>query len=209
MKKTVGTIFALVVFLAPPVSAQDIHVGLRAGVNFSNFSGEADTEFGPRSAFTATVYFRTELSQIVEFVPELGYSVKGAATDEVILEGVPTGLEAVFSLPYLDVNAPLLIKPMTFGAATPYVLAGPSLGYRLDARVELIDPDTGESVTQDDSSIEKYDFGIQAGIGTYYNLGSQKLTVEARYYRGLTDVRDRPDAPLRNSNVGILVGVSL
>jgi len=204
--------FLLIVCLVAPTTvsrAQQIHVGLRAGINIANFSGSADTKFGPRTAFTAGVYFRTELSPILLFAPEIGYSIKGATTDDVILEGVPTGLKATFSLPYVDVSAPLLLQPTKIGKFEPYIFAGPALGYRLDARIELIDRDSGASVIENDDSIVKYDFGAIGGIGAYYNLGSQKLSAEIRYFGGFTDVRDRPDAPLRNSTVGFLVGVSL
>ncbi len=194
--------------VALPASGQ-VHVGLRAGANIANFAGSADTKFGPRSAFSASVYFRKQLSDQFQFVPEIGYSIKGASTDDVVLEGEPTGFEAVFSLPYVDVSAPIQFLPVKLGKAEPYIFAGPALGYRLDARIEIVDPDTGNSVTENDGSIIKYDYGALGGLGTYYTIGSQKLTAEIRYYGGLADIRDRPDAPLRNSSVGLMIGISL
>lgn len=88
---------------------------------------------------------------------------------------------------------------------TPHLIAGPTLGFNVNAEIES----EGANTTTEDLSDEtsSTDFGLEFGVGVGFNLGAGELTVDARYGLGLTDVNeDSEDIALKNRTFMITAG---
>ena len=106
MKKIFLT--ALAVFAFGSVSAQEVTFGAKAGVNFSNFSGDADLD--GTTGFYVGGLADISFSESFSFQPELLYSIEGAKDA---------------SLSYL--RLPLMAK---YNLSESFsLLAGPNIGF--------------------------------------------------------------------------------
>jgi len=86
-------------------------------------------------------------------------------------------------------------------AFRPKITVGPSMGFLTEAHQHI----EGEETTTVTSSFEKFDFGLHAGIGFNYKLGTNLwLNTDIGYYNGLTQVY-----PNRfNRNLALKVGLA-
>lgn len=202
------SLIAIIVLSTQPASAQRINGGLKAGISSTTFVGQADTQFNPRQAFSAGVSFGVQLTPFLLVQPEVLYVIKGADADNIILEGEETNLEATFSLAYLEIPILLVFRPRVSSNTHLRLFAGPSVGSNLDSRVETRNPVTGSVLRESDSSITDYDYGAVFGAGVDRSAFGEVITVDLRWLLGVPDIRDRPDAPLRNRGLLLMFGVS-
>jgi hypothetical protein len=100
------------------------------------------------------------------------------------------------------------------GRVRPYIVAGPTAGYRTRARVRGRDEDKIVDEDADDIFTDA-DFGLSAGAGLLFPRGRSSVFVEGRYTHGLIDVaKDDPDDPpathtdLKTRTIQVLVGVT-
>jgi len=106
-----------------------------------------------------------------------------------------------------------LVKPSagahTTGSLRPYLVVGPSIGYRTGATTT--DVITGEEQDiEDEDDIETWDYGVTAGGGLGYAVGRATIFAEGRYTLGLADLDGPdPDASLKNRGVQILAGFTV
>ena len=93
------------------------------------------------------------------------------------------------------------------GATRPYLILGPSVGYRVSAKTK--NEITGEEEDADDDNIEKWDLGVAAGGGLTVPVGRATVFVESRYTWGLMDLdKQEEDVTLKNRGVQILAGLT-
>lgn len=190
-------------------SGQDYYAGLKIGVSTTTFSGTSINELDWRSAFAGGFIFGASFGDYLKVQPEAIYTVKGASISNVIIDDVPTELDAVFSIAYLDLPVLLHIYPVQSRRFYPKVFAGPLLSYQLDARVKTIEPN-GTSQSETDDSVDDIDYGVVLGAGVDFNFRGERVTFDARYLLGTSNIRSsRPDAPLNNRGVMVMVGVSI
>ena len=94
----------------------------------------------------------------------------------------------------------------------PYVVLGPSVAYRLNARLK--DETTGEEAEEDEDAeleedIAKWDYGVSAGGGLSVVTGGATVFVEGRYTWGLANLtKDVEEGETKNRGAQILVGVT-
>lgn len=162
---TLAVFFVLTLF---SVNAQQIKLGVKAGVNFATITG--DTEgVDSRTSFHAGAVAEFSLVEKLFLQPELLYSSQGAKS------GSPTD---ELKLDYL--NIPVLAK--YFVAEGFSIEVGPQIGFILSAKEEY--DGTSEDVKD---SLKSTDFGLNFGIAYEMKTG---LNFDARYYLGLSNISD-------------------
>ncbi|WP_207436269.1 porin family protein [Sabulibacter ruber] len=198
MKKLVFLFAAL--FVTYFAQAQEgIKLGIKAGGNFSNFSGkdvgdESEYVFG----FHAGAFVDYGISDMVSIRPELLYTLKGAKGE---IDEDDLNYTEKIRLHYLEL--PLLVRINT-GASGLFFEAGPTVSYLLTAKDnvegEIDGEDVDESTTVTDA-FKKLDIGYAAGLG--YQLGNG-LGLGLRYVGGLSKIAEPDDdeeSPKVNNSV--------
>ncbi|MBX3257521.1 MAG: PorT family protein [Chitinophagaceae bacterium] len=185
-------IFFLSVFTAAAFIGQaQIKFGIKAGANFSKFSGEdakiEDLSPKFRTGFAGGGFVNIGLNEMFSLQPELLYSMEGTTYKE-------SGEKATYKTDYI--NVPVLVQynnPSGFYAET-----GPQIGYLVSAKIAY----DGNSVDIKDS-FKKINFSW--GLGAGYKL-SNGLGIGARYNLGITKIADNTDANIKVG--GFHVGLS-
>ena len=182
--------FKLTVFLVLAVvtstSAQSLHLGLKGGANFSNFSGStASFKSENINSYHAGIFVELGVSEIFSIQPELMYSTMGA---KVLVSGSVD--EFRNKLGYLSI--PVLAKIYLLSDRLSIEI-GPQVSFLLREK--------------DNVNLRKsntYDFSI-AGGATLHILGP--LFIQGRYNLGLSAVK--PDAEVTNRLFQLSAGIRL
>ena len=176
-----------------------------------------------RIGFQLGAYFTKPLSQNVSLQPEVHFIQKGTKAEATITDaeeleiiGAET-VEAAFRLTYLEV--PLLLRvDMGSSNLRPFIVAGPSVAYRVACKVEVsfaglslgtdCDEDDDDPETPDDP-FKKYDVGGIIGLGVASTNGGRALSAQVRYSHGLVSIAREsiPGASPRNTGISILFGI--
>jgi len=139
MKKLLLTAYAVCGLLS--INAQEVKVGIKGGVNFSEINWVDSQNKFRTSDFNAGFMAEISISEKIFIQPELLYSGQGGSS---------------INLSYL--NMPLIGKYyVTKGLS---IEAGPQIGYLLSAK-------TGDRNIK--SSFNKFDFGANLGLGYKFN----------------------------------------
>lgn len=179
MKKLLYVFAALLCFVLITPNQADAQLGIRAGVNMANVSGDIEgneTNLG----FHFGIDYEKAIGESLTFRPGLLYSGKGTKDD---------ASDIATNLSYLEV--PLdLVFPLGGGLA---VNAGPYLGFLMSAKA-------GDFDVKD--STKSLDFGLNFGVG--YDV--DPFTVGLGYGLGLANIADQDDdTSIKNSNIALYV----
>ena len=188
MKKVLLSAVAVMAFMS--VSAQETRFGVKAGVNLSNLTGDAE-DAKSLVGFQVGGFAEIKLTEKFAIQPEVLFSTQGAK-----FEGTDGDSDYNTKLNYI--NVPVLAKYFVTEAFT--VEAGPQIGFLVSAK------DDGEDTKDYYKSV---DFGFNFGAG--YNF-TENLSLGLRYTLGLSSVADTPDEfedfgfgdiTVRNSNLAL------
>lgn len=169
--------------LAGFAHAQDkVHVGLKAGVNFSNMATSPDAGYKTKAGFNAGALAHIHLNKTWAIQPEIYYSGQGAKSNNIA-----TRLDYV--------NVPVQLQYM-FNKGFR-IQTGPQLGVLAAASVKQ-----DKTVTSIRNSMKPMDFGWTFGA-SYVSEGG--LGVDARYNRGLTRINE--SGPVNTYNSVFQVGL--
>jgi Outer membrane protein beta-barrel domain len=158
--KVVKIMFFSLCLIAFTSTMQAQKVGIRAGINISNVSGDADTK--PLTGFYAGVFKEiTLMPELLFLQPELQYSMQGYKIGDTKV-----------SLGYL--NIPVLAK--VYVAKTISLEAGPQIGFKVNDNVDV--PEGG-------NEIKTFDTAFVGGLGWNFPFG---LGINARYAMGLSEI---------------------
>jgi len=189
---------------AASLAAQSPSVGVLAGVTSSNVTVSGDNfsaSLESRTAISGGISLRFPLGGMLDLEIDGIYAEKGTK----ISDG---GDSAELKLSYIDV--PVLLR-YTLGtsSAKPFLLAGGSLGMKLDCKVGA----TSGSVSADadctdinDDDQKSIDLGATFGGGIAFN----RFSVQARYTISLGDIFDDNDDSISSKNKALflLAGLS-
>lgn len=172
-------IFIIVVALLALVSIQDavaqngngFGVGVRAGVNFSDFT--SSTGRG-RSGFVGGVFGDYTVKR---FGFELGAYYSEQGSNGVVEQSLP-GNRADYHFDYVLLQ--VLVKYQIFNGFRVYL--GPTSGYLINSQRFYMDE--GVRVNEKLTNIRNYDIGITGGVGYTFKFG---LDLSASYNRGFGD----------------------
>ena len=175
-------------------SIAQVNFGAKAGVNFSDITGDDTESFSGLTSFHVGVVAEIMISEEFAFQPELLYSAQGSDWED---EFDGDTYKGTVKVDYL--NVPLMAK---YYVAEGFCLeAGPQLGLLLSANSEQ-DGFADQDIKDDLKSI---DFGVNFGVGYKLENG---LNFGARYNLGLTDGNEslEEEGAYKNSVIQISVG---
>ncbi|MEM9687045.1 MAG: porin family protein [Bacteroidota bacterium] len=179
------------------INAQSINIGVKAGVNFSNLTGDVE-DSKIRTAFHAGAVVEFELSELFSFQPELLYSAQGTRQEI----GDDSGDVSTITSKIDYLNIPLTAK--IYLTDWLNVQVAPQVGFLLDAREESDDNDI-ETVEDLTALLKEVDFSLRLGAG--YSAPSG-FFFDAFYNLGLTNINDLTDnnANFKNGVIQVAVG---
>ena len=182
---------ALAIFVIANSNAQ-VNFGAKAGVNFSDITGENVDSFSGLTSFHVGFVAEIMISDTFAFQPEVLYSAQGSDYDDDDFSG---------SVKVDYVNVPLMAK---FYVGEGFSLkAGPQVGLLLSAK-----DDYGDGEEDIKEFLKSTDFGVNLGLGYKMESG---LNFSARYNLGLSDNLDTDEfesegAEYKNSVIQVSVG---
>ena len=187
-----------------PAPAQHSIGALKIGGAVSYLSGEATSDFDPRTGLAAGVAFGYDFGNGLAVIPEALYVVKGAYADGEI-SNVP--IRARFDLTYLEVPVLLSYRFANRSRFEPRIFAGPMISYNLEARITYRAADRdGPSQSDEDTSIQSLDYGATAGVGLGFDVSGQRVVAEVRGQLGQANVRE-VEPELHNVGITFFLGL--
>jgi hypothetical protein len=157
-----------IVFLGG-VNAQNIHFGVKGGLNLANINGDYTEDLKTRTSFHVGGLAEILVLDQLYFQPELLYSAQGAKGDN---------MDATIKMDYIQV--PIMAKYFLIDNLSMEL--GPQLSFLVNSDFEF---DGDPSVSIDSKDIyKKMDFGLNFGLS--YKLN--KIFFSGRYNLGLTQI---------------------
>ncbi|TRW24705.1 PorT family protein [Flavobacterium zepuense] len=194
---------AMLLAIGFTAKAQETKLGVKAGVNFANFTGDVEGSKS-RTGFNAGFVAEFKLSENFSIQPELLYSQQGTRFEESgSVSGISYRLEEKGKFDYLAL--PVVAKYYIIEGLSLH--AGPQVSYLLKADVESTgSASTGESYSETldlkDYS-NKVDFALVGGAGYDLPIG---VFFEARYVAGISKIGKDGDSKVRNGVFQLSVG---
>jgi hypothetical protein len=192
------------VLQAPAAAIEEIHAGVKGGVNIANQSVDpSDSEYSDyRSGMAIGGYIGIPLAPGWSIQPEALFSMKGDKEEA-------SGVSGSAKLDYIEV--PVLAKAsfMPHASAHPSLFAGPSVAYNLSSKTAIEGmgaPLDGEYDMKDETSA--FDFGLVFGGGLEIPMSSGVRTVgiDVRYTLGLTNTIDQDTGVEAKNHVLSIMG---
>ena len=159
------------------VNAQ-IQIGIKAGVNVSNFTGDNFDGFesDPLTSPHGGVFLRWRFGSHLALQPEVLFSVQGAKITDPT-----TSMEEDFKASY--VNIPILLQYHFNGGL--YIEGGPQVGFKVDEDLPGVPDDV----------LESNDVALALGFGYQLKGG---LGIGARYTMGMSSIGKDADEDTKN-----------
>lgn len=205
MKKTLVVLLAAIAVTLLAPQAQAITFGLKGGLNFANVkaSGTDLPDIRNLNGLTGGVFFSLG-SGALSIQPEVLYSRRGAAM--TITEG-DASADAKIMLDYIEVPVLLKLRIAQAGPAKPFVFGGPAYSYLLKAK-QNITYDGGSDAMETTEYYKRSEIAAVFGAGLDIDLAAVKLTVDARYHLGLTNIQVDMEGsvPVKNKGFSVMVG---
>jgi Outer membrane protein beta-barrel domain len=168
------------------------HLGVRGGGNFANVANVgsltsiSSAMVNNKPRLNAGIFANYAFNRVFSIQPELNYSEQGY--------DVTNGYKSE-TLKNQVINLPILLKASIGGQKFKvFANGGPYIGILLASKqttliasekiVNYVDFD---AEVAKEISVNRYDYGVQAGLGLQVNLGGPKLELEGRYNYGLAD----------------------
>ncbi len=190
----------------PRFTQAQLQIGVKAGLAVTNFTGDPDTEWSSKVAFTGGFPFSFAVSRNLFLQPELLYVVKGATTTETV-EGLPLDLN--FSITYIEIPGLVKYSVSPRSSISPIIKAGPVISWNIDSRVRFKVVGSELEFNEADDSIAALDYGVAFGGGVDVKWDLRTITFEARYTMGLTNLIDNDDDPKKNGVLTVTAGIGL
>lgn len=177
--KAVNFFLVMLFMIFGTLQAQTVKIGLKGGINYSNFTGAA-IKTDAITSYHAGLVGQFRIADSFALQPELLYSTQGANIKEAVNEFKS-------ELGYLSI--PVLMKINLSESLS--LETGPQASFLLSKRKEF---SLGDYNT--------FDFGVCGGLGLKI---TDHLFVQARYVLGLTEISK--DAKAKNSVFQLSAGV--
>ncbi len=200
--KRILVLIAVLVFAAGSANAEGTVLGVKAGLNLANIWGD-DTDIGTvspgmRLGFGGGMFLAYAITDNFIIQPEMMFMMKGCKWEED-----PATLTA--KLNYLDFNFLGKFAIATEGNLDPFLFFGPQVGILMSAKWKA-ELGTAEEEVDVKDAYKSFDFGLVIGAGFDYVLESGRITFDARYTLGMTNIIDASGVDQKNSGIMFLVG---
>lgn len=199
MLKKISKVFLVLIFAAAlcgPAHAIGPRFGAKTGVNLADQSvsgGGLSMDLSSKAGVIGGAFVAFSAGPKLSIQPELLFSQKGSKLNLL-------GSETKTKLDYLEI--PILVK-LKLGApgvlTAPFLFAGPSFGILASAKQETLG-----TVTDVKDAFKNVDVGLAFGVG----LDISKITLDARYTLGVTDV-DEGSGSTKNNTITLMAGYYL
>lgn len=203
MKKTMMVLLLSLLVGGSTLFAQGL--GLRAGLNFQNLTGDGVEDGKMVPSFNIGVDYEIAVAPDFYFAPGLLFASKGSKFE---WEGVD--VEETMTLNYLEVPLNLVYKPV-LGSGNLIVAFGPYLGYGLGGKYKAEGSEGGisasveEDITfgsNEDEDLKPLDVGANIGFGYMFGAG---LSLQFNTQLGLVNISHDDDA-VKNTGFGLSLG---
>lgn len=201
MLKNISKVFLVAVFVAMlhgPAYAVGPKFGIKAGVNLADQSVSAEglsVDLSSKTGIIGGAFVAFSAGPRLSIQPELLFSQKGSKLSLF-------GSEAKTKMDYLEI--PVLLK-LKLGLPTaptaPFLFAGPSFGILASAKQEAL----GMEEEDVKDAFKSTDVGLAFGAG----LDAGKITLDARYTLGVTDIDEASGVSTKNNTITLMVGYYL
>lgn len=210
MKRITLIALTALLFLAANVAEAQIRAGAKAGVNFARVNVDDDnlndeTESVPGLLIGGFINFN--IAPVISIQPEVNFSQKGYKMDyEADVMGSTVTTSTTATLNYLEI--PVNVK---VGLGPLYAMAGPYFGYALSGEVttKVDDTENTDDIDFEESETSRTDFGLNVAAGYKKGIGPVNVFGEVRYGMGFTDLDETDNSEMKNSHLGVYVGVIL
>ena len=180
----------------------DSRIGIKGGLNISNFYRDNVGDQNARFGFNIGLFTELAVGESFSIQPELLLSTKGNRATygqgDGVLDLVGAEGEVKTNLTYIDI--PVLAK-VTFGEVIN-VHVGPYASYLIGASASTDGDLVNGSQELNRDNFKSWDYGLAAGLG----VDLEAVTIGARYNLGLANVAesDVADRILKNSKNSVL-----
>lgn len=178
MKKTLFIILLLSIGFSN-LNAQNLKIGVKAGLNYANFEG-SDIKTDAITSYHAGIVADISLFKSFSIQPELLYSTQGASYENAIDE---------FKNELGYISLPVMLKVYLSDSFSLDI--GPQASFLLSKKDEF-----------DLNDYNTFDFSANAGVSLKI---TKSLFAQARYSLGLTEISKNAD--VKNSVAQVSVGV--
>jgi len=205
MKKILLSVITLIAFNTVSI-AQEVDFGLKAGVNFAKFGGDANAS-NSITGFHAGALAQFKLTETFSIQPEILFSQQGSKNQyaEMYIENdseVTARYERTQAVNYI--NVPIALVYNLTGRLS--IVAGPQAGFVISADFEdegstyIGDAKVSDFSTSGDNKddFKSIDFSVFAGTAYQLPVG---VFFEARYQAGVSRVLENSNAASITNNV--------
>ncbi|MDN3723421.1 porin family protein [Aequorivita sp. SDUM287046] len=201
-------ITAITIMSVSASQAQEVRIGAKAGVNFSNFGGDVE-DSNSRTGFHLGGLVEVPINERFSIQPEILYSAQGSEFEESgSFEGIPYDYKVTTKLDYIQV--PIMAKVYLIEGLA--IEAGPQVAFLVSDKYEF-DGNVGPFDDNDEGDLDENDLSsvdVSLGAGASYRL-PMGLFFGARYNFGLSNVNDaadRDDYKIHNNVFQLSAGFS-
>jgi len=177
-----------------------INLGVKAGLNLANLTGDDVEDAKFRPALLAGAYLGIGLTEKFKVQPEVLFVSAGSKTSGFD-SSIGQNYDQSFKLSYVSIPVMFMYKITSF----LNVQAGPQISILTSAK-NVIEYDKAGKIDADiKDTLKSSDFGINVGAG----LDFGKFNVSARYCIGLSNINDVSDSSVKNQAIQVAVGYSI
>jgi len=209
MSESLVVLLALCVF--SPASAQ-VNLGVLGGLNLARIEVDPKPEGLEISNLTAFGFggvLDYSLNESIALRLEPMYLQKGYKSVAEMYNLIVEGEEK-----HTYIEFPVMLK-YAFGTSEikPFIIAGPTIGYLLSAKMKSNWDGQSTEIDFKDSR-KTFDFGLCFGAGVSVPMSNNSIFLEARYALGLTNIFDNPDesgdpdSELKTRGIHIFAGIT-
>jgi opacity protein-like surface antigen len=190
--KRIFLALSMVTLFAAGAAAQGVSVGVKAGLNLANLTGDDAGDTKMKVGYHFGGYAKFALTEAFSVQPELLYNAVGAKATE-------DGYDGNYKINYVTV--PVMLG-YSFGKIS--IQAGPQIGFLTSAKLKVEGGGDSDEVDIKDS-LKGTDFGMNVGLGADFG----KLNAAARYCIGLSNIADSDNASVKNGVIQFSLGYKL
>lgn len=200
------TALLLPLTLAAPLAAQqpqETLIGPFGGINFAKFGGGDVSGVDTRTGFHAGLFASFPIGRYVSLVPGAAFSQEGTSVD------AGGGVTGTFKLDYLEVPVQLKLSAPLQGRGNlrPWIMAGPSVGFRLKCRIRAESGTQSAEADCNDPTVGADIKSVQYSLVFAGGMDIGRVILGLRYQLGLSSIDDSgAEADVKNRVLALFAG---
>lgn len=201
-------ILSLVLLFATstPANGQAVRWGATAGVTTMTGGGAGLGDVDRSTGIAVGGFATIEVAGPLAVRSELRYIQKGWTFEGRTANG--ENFTSTANLDYLELPVLATVSVPVAPFLSVGAVAGPMLGVRVNSSIDIEGPEPPQRTDPDDS-IERTEIGAMAGARMSIGLGGQRVQLDGRYQRSLSDIGDGPAAgAIRHQGWTIMLGIA-